>query len=62
MKKQYHSQIVIEEVARIALEDMEYRTHLKHELGITNKEMNDAYRHLCGLLAPPPPPCRRKNE
>lgn len=50
MRKYYKGQIVIEEVARIALEDRQYRTHLKHELGLSNKQMNDAYRHLCSLL------------
>jgi hypothetical protein len=51
MKKQkYNRQVVIEEVARIALESKEIRSHVGHELNLTNKEMNDAYRHLCRLL------------
>ena len=49
-QKQNERQIVIEEVARIALEDKQYRQHLKHQLGVTCKEMNDAYRYLCSLL------------
>ena len=50
MKKKYHSQVVIEEVARIALEDREYRHHLSHELSITEEQMEDAYQHLCQLV------------
>ena len=49
-QKQNSRQIVIEEVARIALEDERYRQHLKHQLGITHKQMQSAYRYLCGLL------------
>lgn len=50
MRLYYRRQVVIEEVARIALENKQYRQHLAHELGVTHKEMNDAYRYLCSLL------------
>lgn len=50
MRLYYRRQVIIEEVARIALEDNQYRQHLAHELGLTNKQMQEAYRHLCSLL------------
>ena len=43
-------ELVIEEVARIALEDREYRHHLSPELSITEEQMEDAYQHLCQLV------------
>jgi len=50
MRLYYRRQVVIEEVARIALESREIRSYVGHELNLTNKEMNDAYRYLCSLL------------
>jgi len=43
-------QVVVEEVARIALEDKDYRHYLAHELSLSDKEMEDAYQHLCRLV------------
>lgn len=44
------SRIVIEEVARIALEDDETRGYVARELGIGRKEVSDAYRYVSRKL------------
>lgn len=48
--KEHYRKIIIEEVARVALEDPEYRVHLQHELGIRPGELSTVYKYLCGLL------------
>ena len=42
--------IIIEEVARIALEDMDYRNYLAHELDLSDDEMEITYQVLCNYL------------
>ena len=42
--------IIIEEVARIALEDMRYRNYLAHELDLSDDEMETTYQELCSHL------------
>ena len=42
--------ITIEEVARIALEDRDYRNHIGHELDLCDEELEKIYRRLCSLL------------
>jgi hypothetical protein len=42
--------IIIEEVARIALEDMDYRNYLAHELDLSDAEMETTYQELCSHL------------
>jgi len=48
--KNKEQQIIIEEVARIALEDRDYRRYLAHELTLSEAEMENAYQHLCNLV------------
>lgn len=50
MKRNKERQIIIEEVARIALEDMDYRNYVAHELDLSDEEMEKTYKYLCGLL------------
>ena len=44
MKKEMR--ILIEEVARIALEDQRIRSYIGHELGADDKDLEKAYRLL----------------
>jgi hypothetical protein len=52
MKKKRNTeyQVVVEEVARIALEDMRYRNYVAHELDLSDEEMEKAYQYLCQLV------------
>ncbi len=50
MKRNKERQIIIEEVARIALEDMDYRNYVAHELDLSDEEMEKTYKYLCSLL------------
>ncbi len=43
-------QLVIEEIARVALEK-EYRHVIGHELDLSDEEMDKVYAHLNSLLA-----------
>lgn len=38
--------IIIEEVARIALEDLKIRDYIAHELDLSDEVMEETYRHL----------------
>jgi|LakMenE18May11ns_1017448.scaffolds.fasta_scaffold9939343_4 hypothetical protein len=48
--KKNERQIIIEEVARIALEDKDYREYVAHELDLSNEEMEKTYVYLVKLL------------
>jgi hypothetical protein len=48
MKQQ--RKIVIEEIARIALEDLKIRDYIAHELDLSDKVMEETYRHLKSKL------------
>ena len=39
-------QILIEEVARIALEDVDMRSRIGHELDASDEELERAFQHL----------------
>ena len=43
-------QILIEEVARIALESQEMRRHIGHELGASDEELEKAFQYLDAQL------------
>lgn len=43
-------QILIEEVARIALESQDIRQHIGHELGASDEELEKAHLYLQGRL------------
>ena len=43
-------QINVEEIARIALEDQDYRNHIGHELDLSDEEMEEVYQKLMYLL------------
>ena len=43
-------QILIEEVARIALESHEMRRHIGHELGASDEELEKAFQYLDAQL------------
>ena len=55
MKKKRNTeyQVVVEEVARIALEDRDYRNYLSHELDLSDDEMEKTYKYLCSLTGYP---------
>ena len=40
---------IVEEVARIALEDYNTRAHISHQLGVPEKELETTYKFLCKL-------------
>ena len=42
--------VLIQEVARIALEDHETRSRVAHELGVPVKDLLDLWRHLEDLV------------
>jgi len=44
-----NTRIIIEEVARIALENPETRSYVGHELGLTEQEMAKAYEAVSNL-------------
>ena len=48
--KKNERQIIIEEVARIALEDKDYREYVAHELDLSDEEMEKTYSYLVKLL------------
>ena len=50
MKRNKEQQVIIEEVARIALEDRRYRDYVAHELDLSDEEMEKTYKYLCSLL------------
>jgi hypothetical protein len=50
MSKMKEMQIVIEEVARVALEDAEMSSRIGHELGVDQEELNKIYAYLESLL------------
>ncbi len=47
--KKNEKQIIIEEVARIALEDKNYREYVAHELSLNNEEIEKTYSYLVKL-------------
>ena len=50
MSKMKEMQVLIEEVARIALEDAETSSRISHELGVEEKELDVLYAYLESLL------------
>jgi hypothetical protein len=48
--KKNERQIIIEEVARIALEDKNYREYVAQELDLSDEEMEKTYSYLVKLL------------
>jgi hypothetical protein len=40
---------IVEEVARIALEDYNTRAHISHQLNVPEKELEETYQFLCKL-------------
>ena len=50
MSKMNEMQVVIEEVARVALEDPETRSRIGHELDLTDDELVGVWKYLELLL------------
>ena len=50
--KELKMQVLIEEVARVALEEWDIRERVAHELGVDEEELQEALAHLEAKLFP----------